>query len=228
MCERCGKPLQNAPSAIPIQAPTANPRRPVSSAAPSAPATSGARKKQGRAPEANGLCRLCGAVTSLRAACRNCGAPLGLIANPGDSTGATFLPPGMLYPPPMDALQAVPERAVPSALARLRWNWGACGASLLWLMGHRLVGWALLMLLLNIASLTAFSGPLYLLIPYSGALLSLVLGAQGHYLAWQKQTGMDELRFLQTETRWKWIGLVGLPIKLGLLAFLTWTAYRQG
>ena len=221
-------------SAIPFQAPTANTGGPLPATpqAGTTPAASNARvrpAKQMRAPEFNVQCRLCGAITSNRGACRTCGAPAGLIANPNDPTGATFLAVGMAYPPPVNAIQSVPDRPLPPALATLRWNWGACGASLFWLMGHGVVGWSLMVALLDTASLLAYFGPpLYLLIPYSGALLSLVLGAQGHYLAWQKQRDGNETAFLQSETRWKWAGLVLLPLKLLLLILLTWTAIRKG
>ena len=233
-CERCGKPFAIAPSAIPFQAPQAAaanlpPSVPPTAALPAIKSPSVRVEKRGRAPDFNVQCRLCGAITSVRAACQNCGAPVGLIANPRDSTGATFLPIGMAYPPPVNAIQTVPDRPLPPALTALRWNWGACGASLFWLIGHGMIGWALIVLLLDIASLPAYYGPpLYLLIPYSGALLSLLLGAQGHYLAWQKHSGSDITAFLRSETRWKQVGFSILPLKLILLAWLTWTAIHKG
>ena len=124
-------------------------------------------------------------------------------------------------------MQASFDRPVPPALTHLRWNWGACGASLLWLVGHRIIGWSIIILLLDAASLLAFYGPLYLLLPYSGALLSLSLGTQGHTLAWQKRSNEDTTAFLRSETRWKWAGIVLLPFKLVLLAWLTWMAFAR-
>lgn len=194
----------------------------------SVPVVKSARSKASRVrpPDIDVLCCVCGAITSLRRACRTCGTPPGLIANPGDPTGATFLPIGMLYPPAMNALYAVPDRPLPPAFTNLRWNWGAFGASLWWLLARRIWGWALIVLCLDVASLLAFSGPLYLLIPYGGALLSLALGMQGYFLAWQKQADGNETAFQHSQERWKRIGVVLFPFKIALLALLTWAAFN--
>lgn len=199
VCERCGRTLASASSAIPFQPPSANAGKmpPAAMQAASVPVVKSARSKASRVrpPDIDVLCCVCGAITSLRRACRTCGTPPGLIANPGDPTGATFLPIRMLYPPDMNALYAVAARPLPPAFANLRWNWGAFGASLWWLLAYRVWGWALIVLCLDVASLLAFSGPLYLLIPYGGALLSLALGMQGYFLAWQKQADGTRPRF---------------------------------
>ena len=105
---------------------------------------------------------------------------------------------------------------------------GAVGASALWLFGHRLWGWGLIALLLNFASLLAYYGPLYLLLPGCGLLLSLLLGAQGGALAWQHGKSSPLNAYLSAEARWKWVGLASLPMKLFALCALIAAALKHG
>ena len=187
--------------------------------APAAPPT---QKRRGKAdgnfvralPVITYACRLCGnRVPATRRMCEVCEAPHGMIANSGDPTGGTYLLIGSLYPMPLDAIEAAPARPMPAALARLRWNWGAFGASTPWLFAHRQGGWGCIALGCALLAPLASYGALYLLLPACGALISLLVGLQGHALAWQNSRYDSPEAYLRSETRWKWLGIVGTLVK---------------
>jgi hypothetical protein len=214
-----------AQSSIPFQPPpgAAGASIPVSTGSPDpAPVAPYTRKRRGRGEE-NALrslaavtyaCRLCGnPVPAIRRVCATCDAPHGMIANPGDPTGGTYLPIGSLYPAPVDAIEAMPARPLLAAIADLRWNWGAFGASTPWLFAHRLPGWGLITLGFTLLAPLTYYGALYLLLPACGVLISLLVGLQGHALAWQRGRHDSLETHLRVETRWKWLGLVGTLVK---------------
>ena len=220
----------NTPSAIPFQAPLplspSGVPAPVSqpSVPPRRPGATdwGAMRAQAALTFA---CRLCGGpVPGSLTACPLCDAPHGMIANPNDGTGATYLVAGTLYPPPTDSIEALTRRPLPAAVAAMRWNWGAFGASTPWLLAHpRLLGWGFISLLLMLLMPLAYFGPFYLLLPAAGVLVSLLAGFQGNALAWQFGSYPDVETFKRIERRWVGIGIlsaIGKTVVLTLLILL--------
>lgn len=208
-------PPQPPPGVQPLQPPgyAPPPAAPLSAPAPLYNPPPGPQSLTGEplpppAAPAQMQCRVCGTVLTPRDySCPRCNTPVGMVANPNDSTAGTYLPVGGYQP--MFENTSGQKSTVPPEIASYKWSWGAFLLNWIWLCFHGMALWGIALLVFSF-------------IPLVGLIANIYLGINGHKLAWQNRRYDSIEQYKKVETAWmRWgIGIVLVGIAFFLMAII--------
>ena len=174
-------------------------------------------------------CRACGQPAPVGAAfCPYCGC-----ASPTQAAQAPQAAPqaGWQQQPPQPygaypAYSPLPSGNDPAMLPHVQgWNWGAFVISWIWAFSHRLPGWGVGILVLNLASNIPVVGILPGLAAFG---LSIYLGIKGNDLAWRQRPFQGVEHFRATERVWRTWGIVLFAILIAVIAIAIIVAVGAG
>ncbi len=111
--------------------------------------------------------------------------------------------------------------AVPQALAKLKWNWGAAGLNMIWMANHGLrreAGFVAVFLMLERWLEHAVLPPDFR-IGLGFWVVFFALGLNGHRLAWKKRHYANLIHYFEIETAWRNWGIFALIVTAAVFGY---------